>query len=336
MTRCPPALILTRADVARLMSPSDTLATVEAGFRALAEGRAVSPPPLHIGAEGGAFHGKGASLIGSRHYVALKFNGNFPGNPQRMGLPTIQGAILLCDGRDGSLLAILDSQEITLRRTAAASALAARLLARPDSNTLAVCGCGAQGRAHVQALAQVFALRDVFLWDLDVDRAAALASELGGAAYAMHSVRDMRDATAAADIIATCTTACTPFLGPDDVRPGTFVAAVGADSPAKNEIEPALLARATVVADVLAQCESMGDLRHAIAAGAMVCADVHAELADVVAERKPRRRSREEIFVFDSTGTAIEDVASAAYVYERARERGVGLAVSLGDAMSPA
>lgn len=329
MRPSPPCLILTRTDIARLMSPSDYVVAVEAGFRASAEGRAVSPPPLHLGAEGGAFHGKGASLIGSRHYVALKFNGNFPGNPQRTGLPTIQGAILLADGRDGALLAILDSQEITLRRTAAASALAARLLARSDSNTLAVCGCGAQGRAHVEALAQVFTLGNVFLWDSDFDCATALAAELGGAAYAVHPVRDLRDATVAADIIATCTTARTPFLGPAHVRPGAFVAAVGADSPAKNEIEPALLARATVVADVLAQCESMGDLRHAIAAGLMGAVDVHAELAELVAARKPGRNSREEIIVFDSTGTAIEDVASTACVYERACERGIGLAVSL-------
>ena len=331
MTRCPPVLILTRADIVRLMAPSDYLNAVDAGFKALAEGAASSPPPLRVEADGGAFHAKGAGYRSDRHYVALKFNGNFPGNPQRTGLPTIQGAILLCDGRDGSLLAILDSQEITLRRTAAASALAARLLARADSSVLAVCGCGAQGRAHVEALAQVFTLRDVLLWDLEFERAAALAAELGGARHAAHPVRHLRDATAAADIIATCTTARTPFLGPDHVRPGAFVAAVGADSPVKNEIEPALLARATVIADVLAQCESMGDLRHAIAAGLMDAADVHAELADLVAGRKPGRTSRDQIIVFDSTGTAIEDVASAASAFERACERGAGVKLNLAD-----
>src|SRR5690349_16808733 len=123
-------LILSRSDIAALMRPADYLAAVETGFRALAEGRAQAPSPLAIPGQGGAFHAKGASLRLERPYAALKLNGNFPDNPSARGLPTIQGAILLCDGETGAVLAILDSIEITLRRTAAATALAARHLAR--------------------------------------------------------------------------------------------------------------------------------------------------------------------------------------------------------------
>src|SRR5262245_46471374 len=130
MTEAPkprPTLLLSGADLAALMRPADYLAAVERAFRALGEGAAVSPPPMCVEAHTGAFHAKAASLTGARSYVALKLNGNFPGNP-RAGLPTIQGAILLCDADAGEVLAIMDSIEVTLRRTAAATALAARHL----------------------------------------------------------------------------------------------------------------------------------------------------------------------------------------------------------------
>ena len=117
--------LIARGDVAALMSAADYLAAVESAFLASARGIARSPPPLHIDVVGGAFHAKGAALIAGRTVAALKLNGNFPGNPAR-GLPTIQGVIVLCDGESGEVLALLDSIEITLRRTAAATALAAR------------------------------------------------------------------------------------------------------------------------------------------------------------------------------------------------------------------
>jgi ornithine cyclodeaminase/alanine dehydrogenase-like protein (mu-crystallin family) len=139
------------------------------------------------------------------------------------------------------------------------------------------------------------------------------------------SVRMVSDSVAAAcaeaDIVATCTSATSPILHFGDLRPGTFVAAVGTDSEHKHEIAPDVLANSRVVADILDQCVQIGDLRHAIAAGAMTREDVHAELADVVTGRKRGRSDDAQIFVFDSTGTALEDVAAAALVYERATPR---------------
>ena len=125
-----PALIVRRSEIAALMDPAAYLAAVEAGFRSYANGEASVPMPMHIPVESGGFHAKGALVVLDRAYVAVKVNGNFPGNPRRNGLPTIQGVVLLYDAIDGSLLAIIDSIEITLKRTAAASALAARYLAR--------------------------------------------------------------------------------------------------------------------------------------------------------------------------------------------------------------
>lgn len=304
-------LILARRDVAVLMTPSAWLEAAETGFRAAAEGRASVPPPMAIDGIGGIFHGKGAALALGRPYVALKLNGNFPGNPAR-GLPTIQGALLLCDGETGALLGIMDSIEITLRRTAAASALAARFLARQDARRLLVCGCGVQGLAHVEALRDVLPIREVRAWDRSEDRAATLAAQVGGAV-----ATDLSAAARASDVIVTCTTARVFFLDETHVAPGAFIAAVGADSPEKSEIAPALMARAQVVTDLTDQAAAIGDLRHAIAAGAMTRDRIEAELADLLAGG-PGRTAPDQIWLFDSTGTALQDVAAAAAIYERA------------------
>lgn len=308
----PDALIITRRDIRRVMGPADYLAAVEIAFRAAAMGKAHSPMPMEVPRTRGVFHAKGASLWLERDYVAVKVNGNFPGNPDELGLPTIQGAILLADGSNGSLLAIIDSIEVSIQRTAAASASAARLLARRDSSTLLVCGCGEQGRAHVEALRHVLPLERCLLWDRDPDRAGSLAAELGA-----EVASDPASAARSADVIVTCTPSSDPFLDEEMVRAGTFIAAVGTDKPGKGEIAPALMAAATVVTDVTAQCVVMGDLSNAIAAGAMTAAEVHAELGQLLAGEKIGRTSPDEIIVFDSTGTGLQDVAAAAAIFER-------------------
>lgn len=305
-------LIITRRDIRRLMSPADYLDAVEVAFQAAAMGKASSPMPMHLPVTHGAFHGKGASISLGRDYVVVKVNGNFPGNPAKHGLPTIQGAILLFDGSNGRLLAVLDSIEVTSQRTAAASALAAKHLARDNASTLLVCGCGEQGRAHVAMLREVLPIERVLLWDRDPTRSEQLVAELGAEA-----VQDLKSASSCADVIATCTTSTEPFLDADMVAPGAFIAAVGTDNETKSEIAPALMAAASVVTDVTDQCAVMGDLRHAIAAGVMTKDDVCAELAELVAGKKAGRASTDDIIIFDSTGTGLQDVATAAAIYER-------------------
>jgi len=126
----------------------------------------------------------------------------------------------------------------------------------------------------------------------------------------------------------TCTPSRQAYLSAKEVSPGTFISAVGADNPDKQELHPALMANSKVVADVLEQCAVMGDLHHALDAGLMVKDDVHAELGEVVAGKKPGRESDAEIIVFDSTGMALQDVAAAACAYEKAQEQGSGMRLS--------
>ena len=318
-------LILTRRDIAALMTFKEYAMAIEDAFRLYAEGKALSPGLFSIDAREGAFHIKGAGLELGRTYVAVKVNGNFSQNTSRFGLPTIQGVITLCDGETGSPLAVMDSTEITLNRTGAATAVAARHLAQPDSAVATVCGCGRQGRIQLIALKHVLPLECAYAFDLQGEAAQTFAeqmtAELG---IPVIAAATLRDAARQSDVVVTCTTSRQPFLGRDDVAPGAFVAAVGADSHDKQELDSHLLAENKVVADVLEQCAVIGELHHALRQGLVSRAEVHAELKEVVAGSRPGRTSRDEVIIFDSTGTGLQDVAAAARIYERARAEGVG------------
>ncbi|MGZ8312099.1 MAG: ornithine cyclodeaminase family protein, partial [Allosphingosinicella sp.] len=231
---------------------------------------------------------------------------------------------------DGRLLALLDSIEVTLRRTAAATALAARFLARSESSTILVVGCGAQATAQLDALREVLPLRRAFLFDRDRPKARDLAARVAG--LEASATGDLPGAAAQSDVIVGCTTARTPWLAADMVRPGTFVAAVGADSPDKNEVRPELMARARVVTDVTDQCAVMGELHQALRAEARRCDEVHAELGELVSGARPGRTDGDAITLFDSTGTALQDVAAAALIFERATVRGGVPAIDLATA----
>lgn len=318
-------LVLSSADVSSLLSLDDCIAAVEHAFWLHGLGVAATPGVLGMHVPGGGFHVKAGLLDLGRKYFAAKVNGNFPENGVRHGLPTIQGVIVLCDAENGSSLAIMDSREITSLRTAAATAVAAKHLARPDSQTLTICGCGTQGRVQALAVARVCPLAQIFTFDKVASRASDLAQVLASELeLPVESVPELVPAVRNSDICVTCTTSNHPLLGTGDVGVGTFIAAVGADNPEKHEIHQMLLANSKIVVDVLDQCANIGDLHHALDAGVVSRSNVHAELGKIVAGKKPGRESAEEIIVFDSTGMALQDVAAAAAIYEKARSHGLG------------
>ncbi len=318
-------LLLTRSDLAAILNPDDCRTSVEAAFRSYGEGRMDPPKSLGFHAAEGTFHIKAATA----DVFAAKINANFPGNPLRRGLPTIQGIIVLMDLERGTPLAILDSTLITTLRTAAATAVAASCLARTDAATLAIIGCGTQGRASLAALQLVRPLRTCCAYDAGDGAAARFAREMGEElGIDVRAAASIDEAVAGADIVVTCTTARAALLDVHHLRPGLFIAAVGADNPEKQELTPALLRETRVVADILDQAATMGDLHHALEAGTMTREDVHGELADVLCGRVAGRTADDEVFVFDSTGTALQDVAVSSLAYTRAVERGVGLEVA--------
>jgi len=325
-----PTRLFTRSDVERLLDVPSCISAVENAFRLRGNGAASPSAVLGVHVDRGSFHAKAAYLELSRPYFAVKVNANFPGNPAAHSMPTIQGVLVLFDATLGVPLAVMDSVAITALRTAAASAVAANLLAHPGAETATFIGCGVQARAHVAAIAAIRALRQVYVFDVDEERASRFARELRSQyAFPVTVAPALRDATRASEIIVTATPATQPFLGVDQVRPGAFVAAVGADNEHKRELELSLLRRAAIVVDDTEQCATIGDLHHAIEASVLTRDDVRATLAEVVAGAKPGRLRDDEIVVFDSTGVAIEDVAAASIVFERAAQSGAGLAIQL-------
>jgi ornithine cyclodeaminase/alanine dehydrogenase-like protein (mu-crystallin family) len=325
-------LLLGGRDVAALLDLDECTVAVEQAFKAHAEGRSLPPGVLGVHAKDGGFHIKAAGLHLNRAYFAAKVNGNFFSNRERFNMPRIQGLIVLCDADNGAPLAVLDSIEITILRTGAATAAAAKHLAREESAVATICGCGNQGRVSLRALSRIRRITRAYAFDSDPDQSGRYAKELSSELQLdVTPVRDLSDAVRKSDICITCTPSTQPFLRQSDIAPGTFIAAVGADDEVKQELEPELLAASKVVVDSLEQCAAIGDLKLALQLGLMTRGDVAAELGEVIAGRKPGRESQEEIIVFDSTGTALQDVAAAAIVYEKAVKGGRGIRFDFAD-----
>ena len=299
-------------------------------FRLYGEGKTQTPGVLGVHAHDGGFHIKAGVLQLDRPYFAAKINANFPQNPKGRGLPTIQGVIVLSDADNGYPLAVMDSTEITGQRTAAATAVAAKYLARPESKTLTICGCGIQGRVSLRALMRLFPLEQVFAYDVDSTRSEKLASDLSAElGIAIKAVSQLDGTAVQSDIWVTCTPSKQFFLKRKHIAPGTFVAAVGADNEDKQELDPTLLGRSKVVVDLVEQCATIGELHHALDQKVMKKDQVHAELGEVVAAIKPGRTSNDEVIVFDSTGMALQDVVTSALVYEKAKQQGAGTTIEL-------
>jgi alanine dehydrogenase len=314
-----PTLLLSASDVQRLLDLSECITAVEEGFRLLGRGKLPPPQVLGLHTDSGGLHIKVALWRGDKSYFVAKANTNFPSNPAKYALPTIQGVIIVSDADTGELIALLDSIEITAQRTAAASGVAAKYLARSDSKTLALFGGGRQGLMHARALSAVLPFKTIHIVepsDSTADHFRSLATnELR---MNVQRLSNPSEAIRDADVIATCTPSKHFFIRAEEVRPGTFIAAVGADNEHKQEIDPQLFANARIVVDSMDQCAAIGDLHHAIVAGTATRASVHAELAEIVAGVKPGRTNTDQITLFDSTGIAIEDAAAAIYVLEKA------------------
>jgi len=330
------ALILTRADVARLLDLDDCIAAVEDAFRQHVLGTAIPPAVVGIHADAGAFHIKAAGVHAPTPYFAAKINGNFAANRERFGLPTIQGVVVLADLTNGTPLAIMDSIEITILRTGAATAVAAKYLARDEPLVVTIAGCGSQGRVQLRSVAAVRRVSQVHAFDTNTDAARCFARDMAPViGVPITPASDLAAVVAQSDVVVTCTTSRRAIIHAGQIKEGAFVAAVGADNPEKQEIDAHVLRSSKVVVDVVEQAATIGDLHHAIAAGVMRREDVYAELGEIVVGRKPGRRSNRDVFIFDSTGMALQDVAAAALVYERARREHVGRFVALNDPAAP-
>ena len=328
----PKTHLLSHPEIAAVLTMERAIEAVEQVMKAHGRRHVIAPDLLHADAPRGEFHIKtGGVLHGEDGGVfGLKANGGFFGN-HSLGLPNIVGIIYLADARTGCPLAILDSVEISRVRTGAATAVAARHLARPDSAVMTVIGTGTQARTQIEALAHVLPIRRVHLVGRDRDRSIAQAAAFEATlSLEVEAFSTIPAALKGADVLVTCTPSRVPLVRRADIHPGLFIAAIGADSPGKQELSAALTAHCTAVADVHHQCIHVGELQHPIQAGLMTPEQVHAELGAVLCGQRPGRTHAEEVTLYDSTGTALQDVAVGFAVYEAARAGGLGQSIQLG------
>ena len=327
-------LLLTRRNVEQLLAIEECISAVEQAFKLFASGEAPAPGVLGIHAQDGGFHIKAGILNLSKNYFVAKINANFPANNKKFGLPTIQGVIAVCDAENGRLLALMDSIEITIIRTGAATAVAAKWLAKETARVATICGSGNQGKISLRAVMKVRQLEKIFVFDIDETKAQEfgrdLSKELG---ISIQPVNELKEVVRQSDICITCTPSKKYFLLREYISPGTFIAAVGADSEDKQELEPSLLVAGKLITDITAQAATIGELHHGIRQGLMTVDSIHAELGQIITGQKAGRESDEEIIIFDSTGTALQDVAAAAIVYEKALINRTGICMNFSDAM---
>jgi len=318
-------LVLGEDDVRATLDMPRCIAAMEGVLAALARGEVSMPLRTIFRVPDDAVLGLGlmpAHRGGSEPVISLKEVVVAPGNSAR-GLDPHQGAVLLHDGKTGQLVAVLNASPITEIRTAAVSAVATRLLARPRSRQVAILGSGVQGRSHAVAMREVLPEAELRVWSRDPAHAEALALEAHGLVCAT-----VAEALAGADVVCTCTASPEPIVALGDLATGAHVNAVGSSGTWARELEAGVVAAASLFVDRReSTVNESGDYLGAVAERGIGPEHILAELGELLVGAHPGRRSDEELTVFKSLGLAAEDLAAAALCVEVARERGIGVEV---------
>lgn len=313
-------LILTREDVGSVLTMEIAIPAVEAAFAAHGRGDVVMPPKLYLPLEKyrGDFRAMPSYMDGS---AGVKWINMHPENPARHGLPSVIGVYILSDPATALPLAVMDGTLLTSFRTGAAAAVASKYLAIKSPATVGFIGCGVQARALLKAHKTLYGGFRALMFDAVPSAAEAFAKERGGFPASA-------DQAASCDIVCTSTPSRAPVVFRSYIGISTHINAMGADAPGKQELDPRILADATVVLDDLAQASESGEVNVPLHAGTYRREQIHGTLGEIVAGKKPGRVGT-EITVFDSTGLAIQDLALARVVYGEARKRGLGVDVDL-------
>lgn len=318
-------LIVPEALIASLVSPEDAFAAVEATFAAMARGEAYNFPVVREALGEGRQYGFKSGLDRAGGMLGVKAGGYFPGNAAK-GMINHQSSVFLFDPGTGRPVAMVGGNLLTALRTAAASALSIDRLARPEARVLGIVGAGHQAGFQLRAAARVRRFDRVIAWNLHPEmlpRLGAVAADLGLPFEAVDLPR-MREA----DVIVTITSSPAASLMAAHVSPGTHLACMGTDTAGKQEVEAALVARATVFTDEVAQSVTIGEAQHAVAAGLLEAAGI-TPLGQVLVGAHPGRSEPDEITLFDGTGVGLQDLAVAAVAVARARTQGLGIEVAV-------
>lgn len=318
-------LLLTEKDIQKILSVDTCLSAVEASFHAHGEGKVVLPPKLYLILPDhiGDFRAMTAYL-GSPRRCGLKWVNVHPQNKQRR-LPTVMGIIILNDVGTGFPLAILDGTFITKMRTGAGGAVAAKYLARKDSNVLGLVGCGVQAQSQLLFLSKIFHLAKAKFWGPSAREQERFRQILRKRVpFPLEPQKTLRGAVSEVDILVTTTPSRRPLVQKEWIRSGTHINAIGADAKGKQELDPSLLKEGKIVVDDWHQASLSGEINVPYARGELRRSDIYATLGEVVCGLKRGRTHKKEITIFDATGLAVQDVAVAWQVYQKAVRLGIG------------
>lgn len=315
--------------MASVLTMPEVIEAVEEGFRSAGVKDDVPVRlPVHVADRPSVALFMPAYLAGS-HTLGAKVVSAFHDNPAR-GLPMITGFYVLCDAETGRLIALMDATFLTGIRTAAASAVATKYLAREDARILGIIGTGVQGRFHVDAISAVRPIEQIVAYNRTPERGRAFADDLASRGLSCRLAANADDCAAEADVLAVCTSCKTPLFHGSLVRPGSHVNAVGVFTADSQELDTGLIQRSRVFVDTYEGAfEEAGDLIVPLRAGDISKNHVLAELTELVTGRKEGRTDDGEITVFKSVGYAMEDAVTARLAYERATDSGAGATFDL-------
>jgi alanine dehydrogenase len=321
--------VISQDDVERLLPMPVCIDLVERALVETSKGRAVLPLRQAVWMpDRTGMIGLMPGWLGEPASLGIKIVSIFPGNH---GTPydSHQGAVLLFDTKHGQTLAVIDASSITAIRTAAASGVATRALAKPDAGDLAILGSGVQAATHLEAMAAVRTLRRVRVWSRSRDNARRFADVVGPRhGFTVEVVATVREAVAGADLVCTTTAAREPVLAGEWLAPGAHINAVGACFASARELDSAAVARSRLVVDCRESAvNESGDFLLAKRDGAIGDDHIAGELGDVLLGRVAGRRTADEVTLFESLGIAVEDLAAAHHIYTRALDTGAGVAV---------
>ena len=323
-------LVLSRSVLESLLTMADVNEAIEKAFFSYGKGQWETPTKIIFPQEeyDGDF-GAMPAYCRNPEYIAIKWGGVHNNNPS-LGLPTTLTQIILSDPRTAWPLMIAEGALITQMRTGAAAGIATRHMARPDARVLAVVGAGAVGRRAAESISLVRSLsliRVASRTPASAERyAVEMSARLGIPVCAMDSVQS---AVEDADIVCIATPARSPQIMADWIRPGTHINAMGADSPGKQELDPALLQKSRIIVDHKGQAKVYGEIHRPLQAGLLDETAVAGDIGEVVAGSVSGRCAADEITLFDGTGMALEDAAVAHMVHRKARDLGLGEEIRL-------
>jgi alanine dehydrogenase len=322
-------LWLSEDDVKSLLNMDDAIAAVENAFRDHGLGKTQMPPKsyLYFSKYDGDLRTMPAYLEGLNS-AGVKIVNVHPRN-RDIGMPTVMALFVLNSPETGAPLAVMGATYLTSMRTGAAGGIAAKYLARPESKVVGMVGAGAQARTQLMALDRFFDIDLVTVYDRSIESCRAFEREARAFLECDYKLTTNPQDACECDILVTTTPVRSPVVKDAWVKPGTHINAIGADAKGKQELETALTRRAKIVVDDAAQAIHSGEVNVPISEGKLKPEEIYAQIGEIVAGKVHSRTGKDEITIFDSTGLAIQDVASGRIVYETALKSSKGLRLKL-------